>query len=168
MQGFKHALLVVSVIALIAFVSGLAERRRYHIPSSIGDRLKSTLKTISQSVLHAHASSNQNPFAALLKLSGDIAILEHLRSMFTDPQLSQITRVDVEALSDLMIKEQRKAFERVAYFVPPQLGHDAYLQYYWPESIYGASVSSSENPNPDPDQQGDMVASSPKPGLGQP
>ena len=136
MQGLKHAVIVILAVAVIAFVASLADRRKNRIPTGIKDRIRSTVKVASQNALIVHSTINQNPVVALLRLTSDNAVLDNLRATFTDPELTDITQIDVAALAEVVKTEQHKAFQRVAYFLPPQLGHDAFLQYYWPQSVY--------------------------------
>lgn len=159
MQGVKQALLVIFVVAVIAFVARLSDTRQNRIPRSVKDRIRQTMKQIAQNAFVIHVNLNQNPVVSLLRLSGDQAVIENLRNTFSDVELNDITQVDVAALAEVIETEQHKAFQRVAYFLPRQLGHDAYLQFYWPQTLYTNTPhqqppqpDASQTPQPEPDE----------------
>jgi hypothetical protein len=134
--GLKHACMVLLVLAVVSFVASMADRRKTRIPRSVKDRVRTAIRTVSQNALAIHATMNQNAIVSLLRLTADDAVLDNLRATFCDADLTEITKIDVATLSEAIKTEQHKAFQRVAYFLPAQLGHDAFLQYYFPQSVY--------------------------------
>lgn len=149
MQGLKHAVLVIFVVAVISMVVSFSDRRRGQIPRSTRDRIRYTIKATSQDVLSVHSNQSQNPVIVLLRLHSDLAVLENLRSIYTDQELNEISQIDISALVHVVQTEQHKAFQRVSYFLPSQLGQDAYMQNYWPQSVYpSANEAIPQTPTP--------------------
>jgi len=139
--------MVIITVAIISFVASLSDQRKNRIPRAMQDRIKQKIKEMSQNVLLIHTTLNQNPVVSLLTLTEENSILEQFRCLLSDVELSNLTKVDIAALSDIMRSEQHKAYQRAAYFLPPQLSHDAYLQYYFPQSIYTKSYYNTNTNN---------------------
>ena len=147
MKGLKQGLLVIAGITIISFVSKMADERKNQVPRAIKDRMQFAIRSMSTNVWQVHSGIYQNPVVTLLRLTSDISVLEHLRTTFTDWQLTELTHLDIPKLLDMLKGEQHKAFQRVSYFLTPQVAKDAYNNYYyWQQNMQQNHLNNPAQP----------------------
>lgn len=148
MQALKPALAILLVVAFVTWVSKWKDSLQHQLPARFADKVRADVKTIAATTLMSYASTNQNPLVSLLRHTQDDIYLTRLRQWLSDDELADMTRVDVAALSNAVKMEQNKAFQRVIYFLPPRMGQEAYMQWFFPETrIPGMKTSNGNNNN---------------------
>ena len=134
MQAFKPLVGILLIVGLIIWVAKWKESLQQRLPARFGDKIRSNVHNMASNVLAIYSSNNQNGFVSLLRLTEDDAKLTQLRQLLTDEELANITQINVVALSNALKTEQNKVFQRVAYFLPQRVAHEAYAQWFFPDS----------------------------------
>lgn len=134
MNGLKQGGIILLLLCVVTWIYKWREGQSTRIPVRISDRIRLAVNKIAAGLLNGLASASQNPLINLLKLTEDENYLTQLRQSFTDEELAAMTQMDVVSLSNVLKTEQNKAYQRIAYFLPQQLGYEAYMQWYFPQT----------------------------------
>lgn len=168
MQGGKQAVAVTLLMVAFSLWYVWRDAQPSRVPTRFADRVRVSVRAVATALASGAATSNQNPVVALLRLSDDDAYLNHIRQLLSDSELSEITQLDIVALSAAVKTEQNKAFQRLAYFLPQRLGHDAYMQWYFPQTTLTPSAPTSYTPSSAPLPSATLYSSAARPNYSTP